>query len=212
MHRELNASRWCLPVVFPSSSTSRCLPFQGLPPLEVSDPRSTMEVCFLLRAPTVPTPPHCRPGDPGAEVCLPRLRHRRRLTRLWAPAHRGCALRHPGSINQQDTQGTRPSVLGCVPPTPVYGSWGTAPVLTHVWVSSITHLQLNTHLSAGSEMKEAQRSQVPSSTRQSQMQGSQSPGKARVGAGGGEQAEDLKRNVTVPSRDLADGRGSGKVT
>ena len=61
-------------------------------------------------------------------------------------------------------------------------------------------------------MKEAQRSQVPSSTRQSQMQGSQSPGKARVGAGGGEQAEDLKKNVTVPSRDLAHGRGSGKVT
>ena len=122
------------------------------------------------------------------------------------------ALGYPGSINQQDTQGTRPSVLGCVPPTPLRGSWGVASVLTHAWVSSITHLQLNTHLSAGSEMKEAQRSQVPSSIRQSQMQGAQNPGKARVGAGGGEQAEDMKRYVTVLRRDLAHGRGSGKVT
>ena len=79
---------------------------------------------------------------------------------------------------------------------------GHSPCLTHAWVPSITHLQLNNHLSAGSEMKEAQRSQVPSSTRQSQMQGARSPGKARVGAGG-QQAEDLKRYVTVPSKDLA---------
>lgn len=63
------------------------------------------------------------------------------------------------------------------------------------------HLQLSSPI-VKSEMKEAQSSQVSSSTRQSRVQG-------RLGQGG--QAEDLKRYVTVPSTDLASGRSSGKV-